>query len=205
MSIPSSGYGEPAARLYSPAIMRRYPTSLALVALACAVLAPAASVSTPATGRQTAATAVQAADRSISAPRVERFGAAITGSKGGTERQGRLAEVLAEPAAHAGRTVLVEGHVRRACTRKGCWMELASSADPEAAGCRVTFKDYGFFVPTDSAGSRALVEARVEVETLDAAQVAHLEEEGAKFPGKQADGTAREVHLVATGVELTRP
>jgi Domain of unknown function (DUF4920) len=179
--------------------MRRDPIFLALAALACAVLAPAPSASAPATDQKTATSSAQAADQGTSTSRVERFGAAITESK----HQG-LAEVLAEPAAYEGKTVLVEGHVRRACTRKGCWMELASSADPEATGCRVTFKDYGFFVPTDSAGSRALVEARVQVETLDANHVAHLEEEGAKFPDKQADGTAREVHLVATGVELTR-
>jgi hypothetical protein len=181
-------------------MIRTYPTSLALAALACAVLVPVPLASMPAADRQTAATTAQAVDQGVSTPRIERFGAAIVGAK----RQS-LAEVLAEPAAYAGRTVLVEGHVRRACTRKGCWMELASSARPEAAGCRVTFKDYGFFVPTDSAGSRALVEAKVQVETLEAAHVAHLEEEGAKFPSKQADGTAREVHLLATGVELVRP
>jgi hypothetical protein len=172
--------------------MRSHPAFLALVFLTAAVLAPAPS--------ESAVTITPEADLHAFDPKVERFGEPIAG----TERQ-VLAQVLAEPTAYAGKIVLVEGQVRRACTRKGCWMELASSADPEAPGCRVTFKDYGFFVPIDSVGSRALVEAKVEIDTLDAARVAHLEEEGAKFPGKQADGTAREVHLVATGVELTRP
>ncbi len=74
----------------------------------------------------------------------------------------------------------------------------------KAAGCRVTFKDYGFFVPTDSAGSEALVEGTLEVATVKARHVEHLEEEGASFSDKQSDGTAREVRLVATGVELRR-
>jgi hypothetical protein len=68
----------------------------------------------------------------------------------------------------------------------------------------VTFKDYGFFVPLDSAGSTAKVQGTVEVKTVAATEVEHLESEGAKFAGKQPDGTAREVRMVATGVELRR-
>ena len=115
-----------------------------------------------------------------------------------------LADVLKAPDKFAEQSVLVEGDVRRACTRKGCWMELSQEVDPAAPGCRVTFKDYGFFVPTDSAGSKARVEARVESKLLKPELVAHMESEGAKFAQKDADGSAREVRLVATGVELWR-
>jgi hypothetical protein len=113
-----------------------------------------------------------------------------------------LADVLKSPDQFADRTVRVEGAVRAACTRKGCWMELSEA--PDAPGCRVTFKDYGFFVPTDSAGSKARVEAKVESKVVKPEMVAHLESEGAKFPEKAADGSAREVRLVATGVEMWR-
>lgn len=116
----------------------------------------------------------------------------------------RLDDVLKAPDKFANQTVLVEGEVRRACTRKGCWMELSQAQDPAAPGCRVTFKDYGFFVPTDSAGSKARVEAKVETKLVKAAMVQHLEEEGAKFASKEPDGSAHEVRLVATGVELWR-
>jgi hypothetical protein len=113
-----------------------------------------------------------------------------------------VATLLARPDATA--PVTVEGSVRKACTRRGCWMELAESTKEGTPGCRVTFKNYGFFVPTDSAGARARVQGQVEVETLPAASVRHYEEEGAVFASKQPDGTAREVRLVATGVELWR-
>ena len=83
-------------------------------------------------------------------------------------------------------------------------MELAEGAAPELPGCRVTFQDYGFFVPLDSAGSTARVQGAVAVRTVPAGEVAHLEGEGAQFPGKQPDGSAREVRMVATGVELWR-
>ena len=115
-----------------------------------------------------------------------------------------LGEVLKAPDKFAEQSVLVEGEVRRACTRKGCWMELSAAPDPAAAGCRVTFKDYGFFVPIDSAGSRARVEAKVESRVIKPELVAHLESEGAQFADKSADGSAREVRLVATGVEMWR-
>lgn len=115
-----------------------------------------------------------------------------------------LADVLSSPDKFAGQRVIVEGAVRAACTRKGCWMELSESPDVAAPGCRVTFKDYGFFVPTDSAGSKAKVEAQVETKQIKPEMVAHLESEGAKFADKAADGSAREVRLVATGVEMWR-
>jgi hypothetical protein len=115
-----------------------------------------------------------------------------------------LAEVLKSPDKFAGQRVTVEGDVRAACTRKVCWMELSDAANAAAPGCRVTFKDYGFFVPTDSAGSKAKVEAQVETKVIKPEMVAHLESEGAKFADKSADGSAREVRLVATGVEMWR-
>jgi hypothetical protein len=115
-----------------------------------------------------------------------------------------LDRILAKPDEFEGRAVTVEARVRRNCTRRGCWMELAEKLDPNLPGCRVTFKDYGFFVPLDSAGSTARVQGTVEVKTVTAPEVAHMESEGAKFAGKQPDGTAREVRMVATGVELWR-
>ena len=96
-----------------------------------------------------------AAPLAASAAARKTFGAPL-----GTAPAVALADVLKAPDKFANQSVLVEGDVRRACTRKGCWMELSLGQDPAAAGCRVTFKDYGFFVPTDSAGSKARVEAK---------------------------------------------
>jgi len=83
-------------------------------------------------------------------------------------------------------------------------MEVAASSDPKLPGCRVTFKDYGFFVPTDSAGAEAKVQGVLGVNTLPAERVAHLESEGGQFPRKNADGSVDELRLVATSVELQR-
>jgi len=115
-----------------------------------------------------------------------------------------LDKVLAEPDANAGKTVIVDGRVRAVCAKKGCWMELAASEKKDAPACRVRFKDYGFFVPTDAAGTSARVEGVVQVRNIPAGEVAHYESEGGKFPSKSADGSARVVELMATGVELRR-
>ncbi|HLV66596.1 MAG TPA: DUF4920 domain-containing protein [Polyangiaceae bacterium] len=134
----------------------------------------------------------------------ERPGVQAFGAKLGASPAQPLSEILTRPDAYAGKAVTVEGRVLRACSRKGCWMELAPAEAGEGPGCRVTFKDYGFFVPTDSAGAKARVEANVEVTKVEPAMVSHLEQEGARFAAKSPDGSAKEVRLVATGVELWR-
>jgi hypothetical protein len=79
-------------------------------------------------------------------------------------------------------------------------MELGAGED----ACRVTFKDYGFFVPTDSAGARAKIQGKLATRVVEAAAVQHLEAEGARFRNKRADGTATEVRLIASAVQLER-
>jgi 2-keto-4-pentenoate hydratase len=112
-----------------------------------------------------------------------------------------IEKVLEMPDAYAKKAVVVDGVIAQACSRKGCWMELV----PEAGkpGMRVTFKDYGFFVPLDSKGMAARAEGVTKVRTLSKKEADHLSEEGAKLT-RNADGTAREVSFVASGVELRR-
>lgn len=112
-----------------------------------------------------------------------------------------LGKLLASPADFDGKTVAIEAKVRKACEKKGCWMEVAAA--DKGPGMRVTFKDYGFFVPLDSAGSTVKVEGVVKVAMLDDAKAKHLEAEGATVP-KGKDGKYREVQLVAVGLELRK-
>ena len=113
-----------------------------------------------------------------------------------------LATVLENPDQYTKNAVVVEGVVTTACERKGCWMQLADGKEGSQA-VRVTFKDYAFFVPLDSKGMKARAEGVAVVKTLSKKEADHLEEEGAKL-NRNADGTAREVSFVASGVELTK-
>lgn len=114
-----------------------------------------------------------------------------------------LTQVLAEPSKFAGQVVRTQGLVARACAKKGCWMELKTVDGAEAKGMRVTFKDYGFFVPLDSEGARATLEGSVELKTLSAEDAKHLEAEGARIT-RNDKGEAVELAFVASGVELKR-
>lgn len=134
------------------------------------------------------------------APGYKLYGAALAADL----KPVHLADVLAKPADFEGKTVHVDAKVRRACSAKGCWMELAEGEGDKPATCRVTFKDYGFFVPTDSAGAEARLQGVVKLKKVTADHVQHLEGEGATFATKHADGSASEVALVATGVELKK-
>ena len=112
-----------------------------------------------------------------------------------------LAKVLETPQAFAKNAVLVEGVIESSCTNKGCWMQLAPAEGEK--GVRVTFKDYGFFIPLQAKGMKARAEGVAVVKTLTKADADHLESEGATLT-RNADGTANEVSFVAKGVELTK-
>ena len=112
-----------------------------------------------------------------------------------------LAEALGEIVAYGDRTVTVEGMVNRVCQMKGCWMELAPAGADR--GIRVTFKDYAFFVPTDSSGAAARLEGTFERHNWSKADTDHLIAEGVALT-RNPDGTATEVSFVAQAVELRR-
>ena len=133
-----------------------------------------------------------------SAPGVALYGAAL-----GQSPVVELGKLLSAPDKYKNQSVTVAGYVKRACTRKGCWMELSTSAEEKAKSCRVKFKDYSFFVPTDSQGKSARLEGVVQLTEVKKEAVAHYESEGATFANKLPDGSAYEVRLVATGVELS--
>jgi len=113
-----------------------------------------------------------------------------------------LADVLASPDKYSKDAVLVEGVIENVCEMKGCWMQIAPEAGK--AGIRVTFKDYGFFVPTDSKGMKARAEGVTQVKTLSNKQADHLEREDGATLKRNPDGTATEVAFVASGVELSK-
>ncbi|MGA7990769.1 MAG: DUF4920 domain-containing protein [Thermoanaerobaculia bacterium] len=112
-----------------------------------------------------------------------------------------LADLVKDPAAWTGKTVKTEGTVSAVCQEKGCWMALKSGE----ASIRVTFKDYGFFVPKDSAGMAAVMEGVFNVKTIPEKTAKHYAEETPG--GRPADikGDQKELSFLASGVELAKP
>jgi hypothetical protein len=125
------------------------------------------------------------------------------GAPVGGAKKVSLDKVLKDPAKYSGQMVRVEGVIVRSCKTEGCWAELAPKAD--AKSVRVKMKDHAFFIPLESAGARARAEGVFTIKTLSKAQVDHMiEEDGAKFANRNADGTVTEVSFEATGIELKR-
>ena len=71
----------------------------------------------------------------------------------------------------------VEGTVESVCKVKGCWMEVKTG---EGKTMRVTFKDYGFFVPKDIIGKTVVVEGTAETTTTPVAKLRHYAEDAGK-------------------------
>jgi hypothetical protein len=66
-------------------------------------------------------------------------------------------------------------------------------------------KDHAFFIPLQSAGATARAEGVFTLKTLSKTQVDHMiNEDGAKFDNRNADGTVTEFSFEATGIELKR-
>lgn len=114
-----------------------------------------------------------------------------------------IEKVLATPAKFSGKTVAVEGVIVRSCKMEGCWMEMASKEGGKSV--RVTFGDHAFFIPLNAAGMKVKAQGTFKTNVLSKEKVDHLiNEDGAKFENRNADGTVTEVSFDATGVELTK-
>ncbi len=125
------------------------------------------------------------------------------GAPVGSAKKVSLAKVMKDPAKYAGKMVRVEGVIVRSCKTEGCWAELAPKAD--AKSVRVKMKDHKFFIPLKSEGATARAEGVFTVKTLTKAEVDHMiEDDGAKFPNRNADGTVSEISFEATGIELKK-
>lgn len=110
-----------------------------------------------------------------------------------------LEDILKNPEKYENKKIILEGTVKGVCQKKGCWMEVV--AEPDQPGVRVTFKDYGFFVPKDVAGYKVRAEGKIKISTLSKEEADHYEEEGAQVV-RNPDGTVKEIGFVAYGVEL---
>lgn len=118
-------------------------------------------------------------------------------------RKVSVAKALKSPDKYAGKTVAVEGVIVRSCKKEGCWMEMADKANGKSV--RVTFGDHKFFIPLNAAGMGVAANGVFKTKVLPKDHVDHLiNDDGAKFDNRNADGTVTEVSFDATGVVLTK-
>jgi len=98
----------------------------------------------------------------------------------------------------------VEATIIETCEKKGCWMTVRLPNEEEM---RVTFKDYGFFVPkTGVEGKKVIFEGTAMRSVTDAETLRHFAEDAGKSPEDIAKITEPQTELsfVATGVEIPK-
>ncbi|RFS16781.1 DUF4920 domain-containing protein [Emticicia sp. C21] len=93
----------------------------------------------------------------------------------------------------------VSGVVESVCQVKGCWMKVKLE---DGQTMRVTFKDYGFFVPKDIAGKTVVFEGNAKTKTTSVDELRHYAEDGGKSKEEIAKITEPKTELtfVANGV-----
>ena len=96
--------------------------------------------------------------------------------------------------------VKVRGEITATCAMKGCWMNLVLADGEEM---RVTFKDYGFFVPKEGMeGNEALIDGTVTRTITDVETLRHYAKDAGK-PQEVIDAITEEkeeLAFVANGV-----
>lgn len=96
----------------------------------------------------------------------------------------------------------LKGTIEKTCAKKGCWMTVQ---DENGVATRITFKDYGFFVPTEGADGKEVVFSGVAKRKItDVATLRHFAEDAGKSEAEINAITEpkEEIEFVAKGVVI---
>lgn len=97
----------------------------------------------------------------------------------------------------------VKGEALSSCSQKGCWMKVKLAEGEEM---RVTFKDYGFFVPKDLTGEEVIFEGMFTQKIIDVETLQHYAQDAGASEEeiKQITDPKKEYSFEATGVLVKR-
>ena len=96
-------------------------------------------------------------------------------------------------------SVKLKGEIKEVCQSKGCWMKLKTGDELDI---RVTFKDYGFFVPKNSSGRNSIVSGTLSEIILTDEEARHFaEDEGKEYDPEK---TYEEYAFIASGVLIEK-
>ena len=109
-----------------------------------------------------------------------------------------LSELMADNKKYLDQEVLVETRIAKVCQKKGCFFVATEGAST----ARVTFKDYGFFIPTDSGGKDVVLLGTFSRKSVSKEEAEHyaadLGEKAAPLPEKF------EYSIVASAVKIPK-
>ncbi|MEJ7557176.1 MAG: DUF4920 domain-containing protein [Pedobacter sp.] len=95
----------------------------------------------------------------------------------------------------------ITGEVVEVCKKKGCWMTLKM---PAGENIRVTFKDYGFFMPMDIVGKKVALDGIAKKQVISAETLRHYAEDAHQTAAEVAKITEpkKELAFEAKGVVI---
>lgn len=101
------------------------------------------------------------------------------------------------------KNIKVTGEVESVCVMKGCWMKLKLA---DGKTMRVSFKDYGFFVPMDIVGKEIVMEGNAKVKETSVADLQHYAKDAGETDEEIAKITqpTKEMAFVANGVLIKK-
>lgn len=114
-----------------------------------------------------------------------------------------LAKAMETAKDHAG-PYKVEANIEKVCKKKGCWFTMKD--DSIETPVRVKMKDYGFFVPKNSEGTKAVVEGTLVSREIPKDEAQHYADDEAK-PGeepKKVEGPQQAWEFTATAIQITK-
>ena len=125
------------------------------------------------------------------------FGAAITSTS-----PADFKTVVAELAHTDTVRATIAATVGEVCQKKGCWMVVNDGSDDHEI--MVRFKDYGFFVPKDLAGTQVLIEGKAFKSVIPVDELRHYAEDAGKSQEEIMAITEPEnsYNFEATGVRI---
>ncbi len=156
--------------------------------LLCLALAPAALAAAGNEG------AVRLSEPVTVTQDYEEFGAPVVAAESAMP----LGELVGAGEEYLGREITLTTRIAKVCRKKGCFF-IARDGNAVA---RITFKDYGFFIPTDSAGKKVLLNGTFERRDITEAQAKHYRKDLGEAPDGAAGGS--EYHIVATAVRIPK-
>ena len=93
----------------------------------------------------------------------------------------------------------LKGKIKEVCQAKGCWMKVALDNNEEVF---VRFKDYGFFVPTDSSDKDVIINGVIFTTEMSIEDQKHYAKDSGASPDEIAKIVApkKQLRFEADGV-----
>lgn len=107
-----------------------------------------------------------------------------------------ISDLATDSARYINKPFQLKTRIAKVCQKKGCFF----IAQQNEHVFRVSFKDYGFFIPTDSSGKTVLLNGELIQKEISEEQAAHFSADLQTRSGEIKHGVVYEI--VASGVKI---